>query len=257
MTVIRTDNWIVESSGDPSIACNYLTSYFPNASAAEIHHHLTKFGMYLSSKQGIELSIKLIVNNVWEIVENELVLLQHEWRGPSIPVLIFPSNADNEELMGEFNGKSGLSYADKLFLFMSPHNTDTEIKSLLAHEYNHVCRLNKFPKQEHEYTLLDTIILEGLAEMAVEEKFGKTSTSLWTSLYSEKQLANLWKEVIYPNRNVAIVNEMHEELLYGFGDTPHMAGYCVGYYVVRNFLKNKNLHAGDVLALPSTEIAGI
>ena len=52
MTVVRTDNWIVESSGDPSIVCKHLTDFFPSASAAEIHYHLTKFGMYTSAKQG-------------------------------------------------------------------------------------------------------------------------------------------------------------------------------------------------------------
>jgi uncharacterized protein YjaZ len=255
MNVVRTDNWIVESSGDPSLVCKHLTEFFPSASAEEIHHHLTKFGMYVSVKQGRKLVPKLVVNNVWEIVEDELEHLQEEWKGPSIPVFIFPSNSDNEELLREFNGKSGLSYVDKLFLFVSPANSETEIRALVTHEYNHVCRLNKFPKQEQEYTLLDTIILEGLAEMAVEESFGKTYTSLWTSLYSEKQVVKLWNDYILPNRHYSIASRVHEEILYGLGDYPHMAGYCVGYDVVRNFLRYSGLQVRDLVALPSTEIA--
>ncbi|MCG7345936.1 DUF2268 domain-containing protein [Sporosarcina sp. ACRSL] len=255
MTVVRTDNWIAESQGDPWKVCQYLTQYFPTASALEIHDHLTMYGMYFSSEQGKELGKLLNANHTWEISAKELERLRSDWNGPSVPVFIFPSDSDNKQLIDEFNGKSGLSYGDKLFLFISPLNTETEIKALLTHEYNHVCRLNKFLKREKEYTLLDTIILEGLAEMAVEERFGKISTSIWTSLYSEQQLAKLWKDYVYPNRNHLKESDTHEEVLYGLGDYPHMAGYCVGYYLVQNFLKDTELHAGDLLELPSTRIA--
>ena len=255
MTVVRTDNWIVESSGDPSIVCKHLTDFFPSASVAEIHYHLTKFGMYMSAKQGRDLSKKLSVNNVWDIAANEIKKLRSEWNGPSVPVFIFPSDSDNKQLMREFNGKSGLAYADKLFLFISPHNTATEIRAILTHEYNHVCRLNKFPKREEDCTLLDTIILEGLAEMAVAERFGKDFTSSWTSLYSDRQLARFWKEFVYPNRNKIKESNIHEAVLYGLRRYPHMVGYAVGYYVVRNFLKGTDLHTGDLFKLPSKEIA--
>lgn len=255
MTVVRTDIWIAESYGDPFKVCKQLTKYFPAASAAEIYHHLLTFGMYSSTEQGRELGKKLLMNNVWEITAKEMKLLRSKWDGPAVPVFIFPSDSDNKDLILEFNGKSGLSYADKLFLFISPHNTETDVKALLTHEYNHVCRLNKFQKRENEYTLLDTIILEGLAEMAVEERFGKSSTSLWTSLYSDRQLAGLWEDFVYPNRHHVIKSPIHDEVLYGLGDCPHMAGYCVGYYVVRNFMKDTELRSWDLFPLPSTEIA--
>ncbi|MFS0690073.1 DUF2268 domain-containing protein [Sporosarcina sp. 179-K 8C2 HS] len=255
MAVIRTDKWIAESQGDPVKVCKYLIKHFPTASAAEIHHHLTMFGMYMSAKQGRELGKKLYAKNVWEIAAKEMELLRSEWNGPSVPIFIFPSDIANKDLMLEFNGKSGLSYTDKLFLFICPTNTETEIRALLTHEYNHVCRLNKYPKREREYTLLDTVILEGLAEMAVEERFGKASTSLWTSLYSDKQLARLWKEFVYPNRNHAKESDVHQEVLYGLGQYPHMAGYTVGYYLVRSFLEGTDFHSEDLLARPSSEIA--
>ncbi|MFC5602854.1 DUF2268 domain-containing protein [Sporosarcina koreensis] len=255
MTVVRTDKWIEESGGDPSKVCAKLSQYFPTASAEEIHHHLTIFGMYVSAKQGSALTKKLQTNNAWDISSNELKLLRSKWSGPSVPVFIFPSDSYNKVLVREFNGKSGLAYADKVFLFISPHNTETEIKAILTHEYNHVCRLNRFPKREEDCTLLDTIILEGLAEVAVAERFGEDFTSSWTSMYSDRQLARFWKEFIYPNRNQRKESDAHEEVLYGLGRYPHMAGYAVGYYVVRNFMKGTDLHAEDLLTLPSKEIA--
>jgi uncharacterized protein YjaZ len=255
MTVVRTDSWIEECRGDPTKVCAKLRKYFPTASTSDIHHHLMTFGMYISSRQGRELTEKLHEKNVWEVLSNEIRLLKSEWKGPSVPIFIFPSDSDNSVLSRQFKGKSGLAYADKLFLFLSPQNTKTEIKALLTHEYNHVCRLNKFPKRGDEYTLLDTIILEGLAEAAVAERYGKDSTSSWTSLYSDKQLARLWKDFVNPNKHHVKESPIHEKVLYGLGNCPHMTGYAVGYYLVCNFLKGKNLHVEDLFTLPSTEIA--
>ena len=211
--------------------------------------------MYISAKQGRALVKKLQTNKVWDISLNEMELLRRKWKGPSVPVFIFPSDSHNKVLIREFNGKSGLAYADKLFLFISPQNTETEIRAILAHEYNHVCRLNMFPKREDDCTLLDTIILEGLAEMAVAERFGKDFTSSWTSLYSDRQLAKFWKEFVYPNRNQLKETDIHEEVLFGLGRYPYMTGYAVGYYVVRNFLRGTNLQSVDLLTLPSSEVA--
>lgn len=255
MTVVRTDKWIEESRGDPSKVCAKITKYFPTASASEIHHHLTMFGMYISAKQGRELTKKLHNNKVYEISSDEIGRLRSKWNGPSVPIFIFPSDSDNKVLIREFKGKSGLAYADKLFLFISPHNTETEIRALLTHEYNHVCRLNKFPKREEECTLLDTIILEGLAEVAVAERFGKGSTSLWTSLYSDQQLSRLWKDFVYPNKHHVKESRTHEKVLYGLGNCPHMTGYAVGYHLVRNYLRGTDLRVDDLFTLPSTEIA--
>ncbi|MCM3639026.1 DUF2268 domain-containing protein [Sporosarcina luteola] len=255
MTVVRTDKWIEESAGDPSEVCANLSQYFPTGTVSDIHHHLTMFGMYLSAKQGRALTKKLQSNNVWDISAKEFGLLRSKWKGPSVPVFIFPSDSYNKVLAREFKGKSGLAYADKIFLFISPNNTETEIKAILTHEYNHVCRLNMFPKREEDCTLLDTIILEGLAEVAVAERFGEDFTSSWTSLYSERQLARFWKEVVYPNRNHLKESKIHDKVLYGLSRYPHMAGYAVGYYVVRNFLKGTDFHVVDLLTRPSTEIA--
>ncbi|MCM3712059.1 DUF2268 domain-containing protein [Sporosarcina luteola] len=255
MTVVRTDKWIEESGGDPSEICARLSRYFPAASTKEIQRHLTQFGMYISAKQGSALTKKLQTNNAWDISSNEFKLLRSKWNGPSVPVFIFPSDSDNKVLASEFNGKSGLAFADKIFLFISPNNTETEIKAILTHEYNHVCRLNLFPKREEDCTLVDTIILEGLAEVAVAERFGEDSTSSWTSLYSDRQLARFWKDFVYPNRMHRKNSKIHDKVLYGLGRYPHMAGYAVGYYVVRNFLKSTDYHAEDLLSLPSTEIA--
>lgn len=77
---------------------------------------------------------------------------------------------------------------------MSDQNSDNEIRALLVHEYNHVCRLAKNDKQEENYILLDSIILEGLAENAVRELVGEEYLAKWTSYYTEGQLNQMWKK---------------------------------------------------------------
>src|SRR5690625_6839523 len=48
---------------------------------------------------------------------------------PDIPIFIFPSDSRNQELTRHFNGKSGLAFVDKLFLFVSEKNTEKDRKS--------------------------------------------------------------------------------------------------------------------------------
>ena len=58
-----------------------------------------------------------------------------------------------------------------IFLFVCGRNSVEELKVLLAHEYHHICRLHQIETKETEYTLLDTMIMEGLAEQAVTERY--------------------------------------------------------------------------------------
>ena len=192
--------------------------------------------------------IKLHRNHVWEIVQNEAQILQEMWKGPDVPIFIFPSDISNETMKLEFNGKSGLSFKDKLFLFISEENDEAEIRSLLTHEYNHVCRLTYYPKHEDDYTLLDTIILEGLAENAVRERFGEEFLSSWTSLYTDKELLKMWEKLIVPNRSILKTDPKLHELLYGSPLYPYMAGYAVGYFLVKKYMKINQFTSKDLLS---------
>lgn len=255
MGVIQTNEWLEELDGDLIGICKKLRDYFPDASVPDIHQHLLTFGMYNLSKDGSALSKKLFENGAWSIVQQEYEQLRQLWKGPDVPIFIFPSDPNNKLLTDEFSGKAGLSFQDKLFLFISPNNTEVEIKALLTHEYNHVCRLAKYSKREVDYILLDTVILEGLAEMAVFERFGKEYNSKFLSLYSNEELEKLWREIVFFEKEQLKGTAIHYEVLYGMGSYPKMVGYCVGFYLVWNFLKDKTLHSDEILAIPSHKIA--
>ena len=257
MSVIRTDQWLLDSYDQPMDICKKLKLYFEGASAIEIYEYLAMNGMYQPEEDEKKVIKTLQNNRVWELVQNEQRRLQKEWDGPDVPVFIFPSDTTNPEFNREFNSMAGLAFKDKLFLFIAGHHSGMNIKSLFTHEYNHVCRLAKWQKHEEHYVLLDTIILEGLAENAVRERLGEKFTAKWTVKYSDEELERLWKTLVLPNRSIINSHPKHNEILFGFRHYPKMLGYCIGYYLVRQFIKEKKLTSKDLLPLDSTEIARI
>ncbi|WP_312473148.1 DUF2268 domain-containing protein [Neobacillus sp.] len=257
MGVIRTDEWLHDSYHEPIEICEKLKVHFKGALASEIYEYLTLHGMYHPLRNGNEEVKKLQINKVWEIVEEEKLRLQEVWVGPNIPIFIFPSDKNNRKLKQDFNGKSGLAFKDKLFLFISEDNTEKEIRALFTHEYNHVCRLSKFQKNEEDYVLLDTIILEGLAENAVRERMGDEFLATWTSYYSNEELNKMWKNIVLPNKNVLKNDLKHQNILYGLRFYPKMLGYCVGYYLVKNYLEATNKKSKDLLNIHTDTITQI
>ncbi len=259
MSVIRTNRWLLNSYEKPIELCKKLKAQFEDGvRSSEIHNYLTVYGMYYHPiENGNELIKKLQKNNIWEIIKKEDQILQKKWNGPDIPIFIFPSDQNNRKIQQELNGKSGLAYRDKLFLFISEYNKEDEIRALFTHEYNHVCHLSKYNKKESEYVLLDTVILEGLAENAVREKFGEEFVSEWTTYYSNKELERLWNNLVLPNKNVPRLDHRHEDILYGLHSHPKLSGYCVGYYLVKKYMEENNLASNDLIGTSAETIAQI
>lgn len=252
--VIQTNQWLKDSYSNPIELCKKLLSYFPKGtSAREIYEYLRSHGMFRPIEERKKSPLDSLPKDVWAVTKREYHLLQKEWGGPSVPIFIFPADETNPKIKTEFNGKSGLAFNDKLFLFFSSYNSSGEIKAVLTHEYNHVCRLSNYKKNESNYTLLDTIILEGIAENAVKERFDEKYVAKWTKYYSEDRIKEILKRIIIPNRDVEVSDRKHHAILYGKGFYPKMAGYCAGYYLVKNYLNNNNLRTKDVIGINPKE----
>ncbi|MGM8212275.1 DUF2268 domain-containing protein [Virgibacillus sp. W0430] len=258
MGVVRTDQWLVKAYDHPLRICKKLATYFSKASAEELHTYLGLHGMYQKpTDNGTQLLDSFQRKEVWKLVHQEFKTLRSAWHGPNIPIFILPSNQESRYLRMHHGGKSGLAFSDKLFLFLSEYNTEKEIQALFTHEYNHVCRLAHDEKNEADYTLLDAVILEGLAENAVRERHGKEATAPWTTYYTNSQLERMCKRLILPNKDILKTSTRYEEIMYGFQFYPKMAGYSVGYYLVDRYRKKKNATSSSLLPLPSISIAQI
>ncbi|MFZ3579860.1 DUF2268 domain-containing protein [Virgibacillus sp. DJP39] len=258
MSIVRTDKWLLNSHDKPVEICGRIKEQFDGATAHEIYDHLKRFGMYrLPFNNGHDRIKKLQKNNSWQIVNDEQRILQKLWDGPNVPIYIFPSDSSNKKMKREQNGKSGLAFEDKLFLFISEDTKEKELRALFTHEYNHVCRLSNYHKHERNYVLLDTIILEGLAENAVRDRFGEDLLATWTSYHSIEKLQKLWSNLIFPHRNTPKSSFKHQELLYGSQLHPNMTGYSVGYYLVNKFMQENNITFKELIIMETEEIAQV
>lgn len=132
------------------------------------------------------------------------------------------------------------------------------MKALFAHEYHHICRLSFLKKSPQEMLLKDSLIIEGLAEWAVEELYGEKWLSPWTKNYSFVEAMCLWKKHFVPALSLkGVIN--HHPFLYGdlSSGLPKWAGYCLGYKIVQSYVKNcgpvkqhilNNIPADEIIA---------
>ena len=266
MTVISTNDWLKEYQDTPvrskkekfflqkKIFCEKLVPYFNGASAYEIHQHLLQSGLFEPDKNDKKIIDQVLQTNAWETVSQEFEELKEEWKGPDVPIFILPVNVKNHLIRNAFNGKTGLGFVDKIFLFVSDLSSKKELKALLTHEYNHVCRLYYLNKEEHEMDITDSIILEGIAEKAVEKRVGSAYKAVWTSQYSKEQAHQFWEKWILPNKNIKRFDELHVDLLFGNGRFPKWMGYCTGYHIVDSFCHNQRVSMNELIKLPTSKV---
>ena len=113
-------------------------------------------------------------------------------------------------------------------------------------------RMKKLSKKEDQYTLLDSIIFEGLAENAVREYCGEKYVAPWTKAYEEAELSRFYDKWIEPNLDVKRRSPLHDQLLLGQKSYPNMLGYSSGYRLVQNYLKNQDTSTISLFGKPSS-----
>ncbi|RSD29490.1 hypothetical protein EJA10_01755 [Mesobacillus subterraneus] len=209
--------------------------------------------MYKPDRRTKKIYEQLKVKGFWKLIERIFTKYKKKWNGPDIPIFIFPMDESNARLMREGKGKSGVSFMDKMFLFLTPVEDEKEIEALFVHEYHHVCRMQAQKRNPEEYTLLDSIILEGLAEHAVADHCGKKYTGEWSRRYSTKSLAEYWKKDISEKLSINRNDVLHDQILFGLGSRPRLLGYALGYEIVKQYKQRENFTEKTSFIIPSTE----
>lgn len=235
--------------------CEPLLAYFPNTNDAQtIQGHLIQYGLFYPDPLDKQVIQKMISHDYWEIVIRQFRALQDSWKGPKVPVFIFPSDFTNDLLLNEFNGLSGLSYPDKIFLFITHETTYKQLEALLTHEYSHVFRLQDTTLNSRSLTLSDALVLEGIAEVAVEQLVGHYYLAKATCLYSRETAQTYWKEWIEPNQHLLKSDHQHDRLMYGGEDVPKWAGYNIGFHLVKAYMQKTNPTLLELLGTPTDKI---
>jgi uncharacterized protein YjaZ len=209
--------------------------------------------MYKPDRRTRKTLDELEAGKFWRVTEKIHDKYKRKWKGPDIPIFIFPMDQSNSRLLKEGKGKSGLSFFDKMFIFLNPVDDEKELEALFVHEYHHVCRMQAQKKNPEEYTLLDSMILEGLAEHAVGENCGEKYTGEWSRRYSTKVLGELWHKEIENKLSIMREDRQHDEILFGLGSHPRLLGYAIGYEIVKQYKQQGSFSEKASFMLPSIE----
>ncbi|WP_231734802.1 DUF2268 domain-containing protein [Bacillus sp. FJAT-29937] len=241
MGVIRTDLWLEEDFYNYEKICARLAKSFSDNSPNKIYKYLSQFGMYKPNRQSYENFTELKKRNYWEKTEEIFRKYKKKWKGSDIPIYIFPMASINSLFSRSKKAKSGVAFNDKIFLFLSPFENDLELEALFIHEYHHTCRLNHQNKKIEDSTLIDSIILEGLAEHAVKEYCGKEYVAHWSENYSKKEILYFWERFLKQQITTKRLSKLHDDILYGRGTYPKMLGYSAGFVIVSMYKEEKDL----------------
>jgi uncharacterized protein YjaZ len=231
MPVQQTDEWLSRNFREPAKICRLFMDSFSENNSQRIYQYLKLHGMYTPSTTAQKILDELNESDVWKQTEQILNKYKNLWNGPDIPVYIFPLNVHRGFRKNREN-KSGLAFIDKLFLFLSSDCSDQELEALFVHEYHHVCRLGSQKQNDENSTLLDSMIMEGLAEQAVLNHVGKEFLANWTKLYSDQEMGRLWQKYVKKNVDIPRSHQLHDKILLGKAPYPEMLGYCIGFRLV-------------------------
>ncbi|TLS35447.1 DUF2268 domain-containing protein [Pseudalkalibacillus caeni] len=267
MPVIRTDLWLADfikkARSYPTIhpimlqketLCGQLKTKGKNITL--FHYQLMKLGLFNPEHiEAAEREIRLLKKQqVWERIEKEYEYLKKKWDGPETDIYIFPIDQSNRELMKILKGKNGMNFFDNtIVLFVHSSVSEKELQALLTHEYNHACRIQD--KKYETIPLKDSIIMEGLAEHAVEQRFGKKMLATWTSIHSKEKAKKLWKDILLAKHNLQGFQNHTIYLMGNSKNIPKWGGYNVGYYIVDSFCENQpGLSVKQLLSISSDDL---
>ena len=253
MGIIQTAKWLSRYYGRPEQLCEKFTKYIP-LPKEKLYRFLISKGMYRPVRDGETEVKQLEEKQVWTELAKEYEELKNWLKGPDVPVFILLSDSYNRIVQQEYNGKAGLTMRHVIFLFVCGRNTVEELKALLTHEYHHICRLHQSDKNEIEYTLLDTMVMEGLAEQAVYERHTKTNYAPWTSYFTKEEALYYWERIVKEKQDIKRGTREYDSLLHGFHMYPEMLGYGVGFHIVKDCVKCEEYDTLSLLSMDAVSI---
>jgi uncharacterized protein YjaZ len=144
-------------------------------------------------------------------------------------------DASNLHVIRDTFGIQGIASTKNLMFGLHPESfIEGRMSKCFFHEFNHHARLQHFPFFK-KGTFLDWMVMEGLAEVYVQEKCPSEPMSPWTSSIDD-QMAQDWlakvSEFWMKKRND--VPNAHE-WFFGSETIPKWLGYGLGYRLARSF----------------------
>ena len=252
MGVIRTDRLLDEFFFAPEKICAKI-SRRTLQQGTDLYSFLVEKGMYRPNAFTRETFLFLKEARTWEFVAELFNKYRKRWSGPDSSIYIFPSRYS---LFNPYVHKNGFTiFPDKIFLFLPRLEDEKEIEALFVHEYHHATRMDKIKKKLDAYTLQDSLIMEGLAEMAVAEYVGAEYVASWHERYSEHVLIATWEKYFKDHLELPLTDPGHDRLLYGYRAGKPMVGYALGFYLIKLYKKiDRNFSIPGTFTTPAATI---
>lgn len=253
MGVVRTDKWLriycqkwrkVDSLSEKmslhrQVMIEPLSDIFETKNTKALQQFLFQAGL-VRPDVSIDLEVEQLMDrSPWIETQKQLTYLQKKWTGPDVKLYLLPVEKRHSFLMKELGGKMGITLPKAIILFIHSRLTKRELQALVTHEYHHICRLMHTKLTEKSMTLLESMVMEGLAELAVREEIGADVNAAWTSYYDQRWIHDWFNRWIRPNLFLKD-RKKHQDYLYGNEQekVPLWLGYYIGYQLVHSAAKD-------------------
>lgn len=132
-----------------------------------------------------------------------------------------------------------------LFINLDEYS-EKSIKNTVAHELNHTIYYYHHYDDFNNYTLLDEILLEGLAENFREQYFDPEITK-WAGALEKEEAFQILKD-LDKNTLESKDQKVIKEFLFGNSKYKKWSGYSIGYWLVKEFInKNRNISWDELM----------
>ncbi|MDQ0255410.1 uncharacterized protein YjaZ [Evansella vedderi] len=243
MAIIPTKVWVeelfdqLENQRGKLPSFQPLMKHFPNWSTEEWLHFLYNQGMMpiVDETEGNWQNWQK--NDPIKGMKELYSKLVETFQGPDVDIFLFPFNHIDKSRLKIMNGRNGISFPTFILLFFHEKLTVFEKQALLLHEYHHVCRLHHQKKDVETVTLLESIIMEGLAEWEVKRLLGEQYVSPWMKKHTKESLLSWWGKKIRVRKDVK-GRKQHIPFIYGgTHGYPLWLGYGLGFLMVESYLE--------------------
>jgi len=168
-------------------------------------------------------------------------------------IFVFPYlPLEKDVVFGGVNGVARYSCVFHIFLSLQSW-TQESLTHTIAHELNHTIYYYHHYDDFNNYTLLDEMIMEGLAEYFREQLLGGKQAP-WAIALTKKEA---FDALYLMNKETVSTRDrdLIRDVLFGNDKYQKWTGYSIGYWLVKEFIKdNPSLSWDEIMKMSSREI---
>ncbi|MGB7998736.1 MAG: DUF2268 domain-containing putative Zn-dependent protease [Anaerobacillus sp.] len=191
------------------------------------------------------------------VIQSELSRLQLKYQSDHLIFFELFILSDNDHFVKEkLGGVSAFTeWNGKMCFIVNPSEDITPVlRSVIAHEFHHHMRIQRLKMKEENETLLDRLILEGLAEHFVMCELGEEYLGPYKDALNETEAKYYWNNRF--KQHMFVKGIAAEPFMFGSNEKalPFWGGYAIGFFLVKQYItKHPELTIQQLTGLPSIQ----